>query len=281
MKRHAATVCEICREALRPHHETLEVGRKANGVPRLIHNRHHCRKRWEREGHAIMAEWPENRDRDVQGKLPLMKEPFTAARRMEMETANMARPQPAAAPEPESPPKAVQEGVKNVEYAIARRGKLKATDPRMIEWVIQKLKPFYTPGMMKRGTILRLYHELRGAHPEWLNVGTPLEYGHDAFGNVVRAQWVALGDLARIESDRATGSIAGTSREEFAGHVVELDRRRAELEEQVKKLMMVKAGLSAVGELHIHINRLLTAHRWNEIAVIAALAQEEAAKVKI
>lgn len=59
----SATLCVVCGERVAHSHIAAVVGRKPNGVPRLLCDRRSCRKAWadpERRA-AMQARWVENR----------------------------------------------------------------------------------------------------------------------------------------------------------------------------------------------------------------------------
>lgn len=53
--------CEVCPDTI-GHRDSIEVGIRANGYRRVIHNRAKCRQRWAREKERIVATWPETRE---------------------------------------------------------------------------------------------------------------------------------------------------------------------------------------------------------------------------
>lgn len=57
---HHIVGCEVCKDPIR-HGQTITVGRKGSGRPRVIHDRPKCRRRWERKKEQIMSRWPESR----------------------------------------------------------------------------------------------------------------------------------------------------------------------------------------------------------------------------
>jgi len=62
--RKSATLCVVCGDRV-SHGEESVVGRKPNGVPRLLCGKRACRKAWADDAKraALMARWVENRDR--------------------------------------------------------------------------------------------------------------------------------------------------------------------------------------------------------------------------
>jgi hypothetical protein len=49
-------VCEVCPDRV-GHNEVIVVGRRVTGYPRVIHDRHSCKRKWERNKEEIMKKW--------------------------------------------------------------------------------------------------------------------------------------------------------------------------------------------------------------------------------
>ena len=62
--RGSATVCVVCADKVGHHSGETVVGRKPNGVPRLLCGKRQCRKVWNdpTQRAAIVAKWVENRE---------------------------------------------------------------------------------------------------------------------------------------------------------------------------------------------------------------------------
>jgi hypothetical protein len=58
--RKSATLCVVCGDRV-SHKFGVVVGRKPNGVPRLLCGGHSCNREWKRNGAVIAATWIENR----------------------------------------------------------------------------------------------------------------------------------------------------------------------------------------------------------------------------
>lgn len=61
--RHSATLCVVCGDRC-PHKSSEVVGRKPNGIPRLLCGKSSCRRTWADpvKRSALMAKWVENRE---------------------------------------------------------------------------------------------------------------------------------------------------------------------------------------------------------------------------